>query len=62
MTSDRYHELTHNDGVRSDGSRAELTAEEIDAGWHWCLDFDGLLVGPGMGEMENCTCFDWSDV
>lgn len=31
-----------------------LTDEEIKEGWHWCLEFDGLLVGPGMGEMAGC--------
>jgi hypothetical protein len=38
----------------------ELTAEEFRQGWHWCGDFDGLLVGPGMGELASCTCA-WSD-
>lgn len=36
--------------------QAELTQEEIDAGWHFCYEWDGLLVGPNMGEMEYCTC------
>jgi hypothetical protein len=59
MTPSRYQELMENDGFPADDSaRKELTAEEIAAGWHWCLDFDGLLVGPGMGELEHCTCFD----
>lgn len=35
-----------------------LTKEEMEQGWHWCLDFDLLLVGPGMGEQHNCHCFD----
>jgi len=33
-----------------------LTQNEIDAGWHFCLDYDGMLVGPGMQAQENCTC------
>ena len=33
-----------------------LTQEEIQEGWHFCWDWDGLLVGPGMGEIESCTC------
>ena len=36
--------------------RFRLTQEEIAEGWHWCYEFDGLLVGPGMREMESCTC------
>lgn len=34
----------------------ELTQAEIDEGWHFCWCWDGLLVGPGMGEMEFCHC------
>lgn len=33
-----------------------LTEDEIAAGWHWCNEFDGLLVGPGCGELHACSC------
>jgi hypothetical protein len=33
-----------------------LTQEELDAGWHFCYDWDGMLVGPGMPETEICVC------
>lgn len=33
-----------------------LTQEEIDLGWHFCHEYDGLLVGPGMGELDCCSC------
>jgi len=33
-----------------------LTVGEMSKGWHFCLDFDGLLIGPGMTEMSYCTC------
>jgi hypothetical protein len=33
-----------------------LTQEEISEGWHWCPDWDDLLIGPGMGEIEVCLC------
>ena len=33
-----------------------LTQEEFEHGWHWCPDWDGLLVGPGMGELMGCQC------
>jgi len=38
-----------------------LTEEEIAAGWHWCPDWDDLLIGPDPkwdGERELCHCFD----
>lgn len=34
----------------------ELTEEEMDEGWHFCDCWDGLLVGPGMDELDYCTC------
>ncbi len=34
----------------------EVTRKEFDQGWHFCWDWDGLLVGPGMGEWDFCTC------
>lgn len=36
---------------------AKLTPEEMAEGWHWCCEFDYLLVGPGMPEQEYCLCF-----
>jgi hypothetical protein len=33
------------------------TQEEHDQGWHYCQDWDQLLVGPGMpAELSCCTC------
>lgn len=34
----------------------DLTSAEISAGWHFCAEWDGLLVGPGMEELEHCLC------
>lgn len=35
----------------------ELTPDEIAIGWHFCGDWDGLLVGPDMPmEQDCCTC------
>jgi len=39
-----------------DDDNAQLTQNEIAEGWHFCSDFDGLLIGPGMGEMKFCHC------
>lgn len=49
MERDRYDALMWHD-------EGELTPEEIADGWHWCWDWDGLLVGPGMMEMDCCVC------
>ena len=38
----------------------ELTEEELEAGYHWCSAWDGLLVGPDMPEWGEdslrCRC------
>ena len=51
MTPDRYHLLSE-----SDDPEDCLTKEEMAAGWHYCYEFDGLLIGPGMDELEYCRC------
>lgn len=49
MTDERRIKLMQDDNTN-------LTKEEIDSGWHFCWEFDGLLIGPGMDEMKFCTC------
>ena len=49
MSEVRYKELFNS-------IDAKLTDDEIAAGWHWCEDFDGLPVGPGMDELNSCHC------
>ena len=49
MNDERWKKLMEDDSI-------ELTRDEISQGWHWCNEFDGLLVGPGMSEMEFCKC------
>lgn len=53
MTEERYKELEHSDA-------RPLTYLERNVGWHWCNEFDGLLVGPGMPELRGCKCLDQS--
>ena len=36
MTNERYNQLMNNED-------SELTQEEINQGWHFCFEFDGLL-------------------
>ncbi len=49
MTDARWKELMESNDL-------PLTKEEIAEGWHWCNEFDGLLIGPEDGAMECCTC------
>jgi hypothetical protein len=48
MNRERYIEL--------DNSGTGLTKEEWEAGWHWCLEWDDMLVGPGTQEALVCSC------
>lgn len=29
---------------------------DIEQGWHFCWEYDGLLVGPGCPELMECEC------
>lgn len=33
-----------------------LTAEELNAGWHWCEEWDGLLINVDHDEFVLCQC------
>lgn len=57
MTYDRYRELMETEMCETG---LTLTEEEIARGWHFCADWDGLLIGPGMGELAACQC-PWVD-
>jgi hypothetical protein len=49
VSDERWSALMNNPNGR-------LTREEMADGWHWCADWDDLLVGPGMMEMDCCGC------
>lgn len=50
MTPERWQELM-------DDQASRLTPEEVGEGWHFCPDWDFLLIGPGMEiELKCCTC------
>ena len=34
----------------------QLSPDEIEAGWHFCPEWDGLLIGSTMSEMDECVC------
>ncbi len=51
MEEERWLKLMESDSLK-------LTDDEIRDGWHFCGDWDGLLVGPTMPmEQDCCTCF-----
>jgi hypothetical protein len=47
MEESRWSELMNNDDL-------DLTDSETAHGWHFCPEWDGLLIGPGMWEFEHC--------
>lgn len=50
MTKQRYRELELNGNL-------SLTQEEVKDGWHFCNDFDGMLMNKKWPAYELCTCF-----
>lgn len=48
MNEQRWHELGIHGG--------SLTADEIKEGWHFCPDWDCLLICKDWPEMSGCTC------
>lgn len=59
MTNKRYNELMR--ALKPNQSNpnenvAVLSQEEFNEGWHYCTDWDYLLVGPEMKEYDSCTC------
>lgn len=49
MSPERYRQLSESDDY-------DLMPNELGEGWHFCIEFDGLLVGPGMFELNFCSC------
>ena len=52
MDKKRYNELMDPRGT------ALLTKQEIALGWHFCNEWDGLLIGPHRVELSCCRCLD----
>ena len=50
MTDERYRFLMNDE-------LAGLTHDEVKEGWHFCSEWDGLLVGPGCAELSCCHCW-----
>ena len=50
MTYARYEDLQWGTGP------AQLTEDEMKMGWHWCLEWDDMLIHPAMAEYAHCSC------
>lgn len=54
MTKERYEELIEDLDL-------SLTDDEINEGWHFCHEFDGLLVlGDPKEPICGKACIDWN--
>ena len=51
MPVDRYDFL-----MEETGPCVRLTEDEMNRGWHWCQDWDDLLVHPDSPEFRHCRC------
>ena len=51
MSFERYDFL-----MDETGPCVQLTEDEVKAGWHFCDEWDGLLVHPDSVEFQHCTC------
>lgn len=49
MTKQRYNELMKNPELK-------LTPEEYKNGWHFCYEWDELLIHISWKEFKSCTC------
>lgn len=55
MSKERYTELMNN-------TTLSLTAGEYENGWHFCNDWDDLLIHRNWPEAECCTCQPTKDL
>lgn len=51
MTEERYRALNRNMDLT-------LTPEEVAAGWHFCYEWDGMLIHREDMEAKACRCFE----
>lgn len=55
MAKKRYWELTRDASL-------SLTAAEIEGGWHFCREWDGLLIHKSHPEFDACICHSESGI
>ena len=53
MTHDRAWKLTF---PERHPDEPDFTQAELDAGYHACWDWDGLVIGPDFQEWQVCDC------
>jgi hypothetical protein len=58
MTRERWMELMH---PLTESKGIELTKEEVDAGYHFCAEWDGLLVHVDDDEFLCCCSCSWME-
>jgi hypothetical protein len=47
MNNERYFEAE---------KEGKVTQEEFEQGWHFCIEWDDMLIGPGTEEALMCYC------
>ena len=56
MTEERYDMLMWWGSPDNTKEIPQLSDDEIADGWHFCHDWDGLLIHPECPEYESCAC------
>lgn len=46
--------------IRIQNGTEDLTPEEVEDGWHFCPDWDDMLIHPDDDEFQCCPC-SWMD-
>lgn len=49
MTAERLQQLLHD-------QTDQLTPDEVESGWHFCPEWDDMIIGPDCNELVFCTC------
>lgn len=58
MTEERWKALM----MEGDARLSPSEVAEVAEGWHWCPEWDYLLIGPGMEmELSCCHCNEVED-
>jgi len=53
---DKYEEEEHPYLLANRHVQPEITEEQAAKGWHYCPEWDGLVVHPGVPEWDACVC------
>ncbi len=50
MTIERYEAIMMDQDLY-------LTKDEVKAGWHFCIDWDDMLIHKDWPEFQSCSCY-----